>query len=77
LPGPADIGLTHKDIHEARLIRDAEVADPGIVRRALDEKLAAGEEPRKAASNPAQDPAGVRVFKLSTACTGGMSPRIK
>lgn len=37
----ADIGLTHKDIHEARTIRDAEVADPGIVRRALDEKLAA------------------------------------
>jgi hypothetical protein len=26
----ADIGLTHKDIHEARLICDAEVADPGI-----------------------------------------------
>lgn len=25
----ADIGLTHKDIHEARQIRDAEVADPG------------------------------------------------
>ena len=22
LPGPADIGLTHKDIHEARIIRD-------------------------------------------------------
>jgi hypothetical protein len=31
--------LTHKDIHEARIIRDAEAADPGIVRRALDEKL--------------------------------------
>jgi hypothetical protein len=27
----ADIGLTHKDIHEARLIRDAEAAEPGIV----------------------------------------------
>lgn len=24
LPGAADIGLTHKDIHEARIIRDAE-----------------------------------------------------
>lgn len=23
LPGPADIGLTHKDIHEARIIRAA------------------------------------------------------
>jgi hypothetical protein len=48
-PSAADIGLTHKDIHEARTIRDAEAADPGIVRRALDEKLAAGEEPTKAA----------------------------
>ena len=25
-------GLTHKDIHEARIIRDAEVAESGIVR---------------------------------------------
>ena len=24
-----DIGLTHKDIHEARTIRDAEADDPG------------------------------------------------
>jgi hypothetical protein len=24
----ADLGLTHKDIHEARIIRDAEKADP-------------------------------------------------
>ncbi len=45
----ADIGLTHKDVHEARLIRDAEVADPGIVRRTIEEKLAAGEEPTRAA----------------------------
>jgi hypothetical protein len=46
--GVTDIGLTHKDIHEARIIRDAEVADPGIVRRSIDEKLAHGEEPTKA-----------------------------
>lgn len=45
----ADIGLTHKDIHEARAIRDAEEADPGIVRQTLDEALEAGEEPTKAA----------------------------
>jgi hypothetical protein len=43
-----DIGLTHKDIHEAPLIRNAEASDPGIVRRAFDEKLALGEEPTKA-----------------------------
>lgn len=24
----ADIGLTHKDIHDARQVRDAEAADP-------------------------------------------------
>lgn len=29
----ADIGLSRKDIHEARIIRDAENVDPGIVRR--------------------------------------------
>jgi hypothetical protein len=47
--GVADIGMTHKDIHEARIIRDAEQIDPGIVRRTLDEKLDAGQEPTKAA----------------------------
>jgi hypothetical protein len=28
LPTAADIGLTRKDVHEARTIRDAEQADP-------------------------------------------------
>ena len=31
----SDIGLSHKDIHEARLIRDAEEADPLIVCQSL------------------------------------------
>lgn len=31
----ADLGLTRKDIHEARQVRDAELADPGIVKRTL------------------------------------------
>ena len=44
----ADIGLTHKDIHEARQLRDAERDDPGIIQRTLDGALAAGEEPTKA-----------------------------
>lgn len=48
LPTAAEIGLTAKDIHEARQIRDAERADPGIVRRVLDERLDAGQEPTKA-----------------------------
>jgi hypothetical protein len=37
--GVADVGLTHKDIHEARIIRDAEVAQPGVVRRTLDQAV--------------------------------------
>lgn len=45
----ADIGLTHKDIHEARQLRDAEEAHPGITRRTLDGLLERGEEPTKAA----------------------------
>lgn len=49
----ADIGLTHKDIHEARQIRDAEEANPGIVRETLDAVLSAGAEPTRAAVNRA------------------------
>ena len=49
VPTPTDIGLSYKEIHEARQVRDAEKAEPGIVRRVLDEKLSAGEEPTKAA----------------------------
>lgn len=41
----ADIGLSHKEIHEAREIRDAEETYPGIVRRTLDAAIEAGEEP--------------------------------
>jgi hypothetical protein len=49
IPSTADLGLRRDQIHEARLIRDAEAADPGIVRRTLDERLARGEEPTRAA----------------------------
>lgn len=40
--------MTNKEIHEARIIRDAEVAHPGIVRQTLNEALVKGEEPTKA-----------------------------
>jgi hypothetical protein len=43
------LGLRRDQIHEARRLRDAEAADPGIVRRTLDEKLELGEEPSRAA----------------------------
>lgn len=45
----ADLGLRRDEIHEARIIRDAEAADPGVVRRALDDRLERGEEPTRAA----------------------------
>lgn len=48
LPGVADLGLSDDEIHQSRLIRDAEQADPGVVRRTLEEALAAGSEPTKA-----------------------------
>ena len=44
----AEIGITRKEIHDARLVRDAEVADPGVVRRTVEEDLAARKEPTKA-----------------------------
>jgi len=48
-PTAADLGLRRDEIHEARLIRDAEANDPGIIRRTLDDRLARGEEPTRAA----------------------------
>ncbi|QRZ15159.1 hypothetical protein JWJ88_19720 [Paracoccus methylovorus] len=45
----AELGLRRDEIHEARQIRDAEAADPGVVRRALDDRLERGEEPTRAA----------------------------
>lgn len=47
-PTAEEIGLTHKSIHEARRVRDAEAAAPGIVRRTVDEAVAAGQEPTRA-----------------------------
>jgi hypothetical protein len=43
-----EIGLSSKGVHEARLIRDAENADPGIVKRTVEKAIAEGEEPTKA-----------------------------
>lgn len=47
----SDIGLTKQDIHEARVIRDVERADPGITERALQGMVSRGEEPTKAKLN--------------------------
>ena len=32
MPGPADLGLSRKHIHNARIIRDAVKADPEVIR---------------------------------------------
>jgi hypothetical protein len=58
-----EIGLTHKEIHEARTIRDAELADPGIVRRVLDDKLERDEEPTRAALREAVTEAAMRGLR--------------
>jgi len=47
--GAAEIGIKAKEIHEARIIRDAEAREPGIVRRTIDQRLKKGQEPTKAA----------------------------
>lgn len=62
-PKAADIGLSRKAVHEAREIRDAEQAEPGIVRRALDSIVDAGDEPTRAKIN--------RVVKAKSKRTRG------
>jgi hypothetical protein len=42
-------GFTIQHMHKARNIRNAEKAKPGCIRKALDEQVAAGEEPTRAA----------------------------
>ena len=48
-PSAADLGLSRKDIHEARTLRDAEKAEPGITKRVLNDRIQSGEEPSKSA----------------------------
>ena len=57
-PTAADIGLSRKEIHNARRVRDAEDAAPGIVRRSLDALIETGAEPTRAAVNRAISASG-------------------
>jgi hypothetical protein len=52
-----DIGLSPKQVFESRQFSDAIRSEPGIVRRALDELLASGDEPTRAALKRAIQPA--------------------
>ena len=45
----ADLGLRRNEIHEARKLRDAEEAQPGIIERTLQNMVERGEEPTRAA----------------------------
>lgn len=45
----ADLGLRRDEIHEARKLRDAEEAQPGIIERTLQNMVERGEEPTRAA----------------------------
>lgn len=45
----ADLGIRRDEIHEARQLRDAENAEPGLAERAVKAMLDRGEEPSKAA----------------------------
>lgn len=60
--GPSDLGLRRDEIHEARKLRDAEKAEPGIVQRTINEMVERGEEPtsaslrRKITERPAPPP---------------------
>ncbi|SEO43629.1 hypothetical protein SAMN04489859_11091 [Paracoccus alcaliphilus] len=44
----ADLGLSKKQVHEARQIRDAEATQPGIVKQTLDRAIADRREPTRA-----------------------------
>jgi hypothetical protein len=47
-PTVAEIGLTPKQVHEARLVDAAEKLQPGIVQKTVEEKIQAGEFPTRA-----------------------------
>nr|WP_245363551.1 hypothetical protein [Neorhizobium galegae] len=42
-----DIGLSKKQLHDARQLRDAEASEPGIVERAIEARIEAGLEPSR------------------------------
>ncbi|TPJ70576.1 hypothetical protein FJ422_29560 [Mesorhizobium sp. B2-6-3] len=57
----AEVGIPSKEIHDARQIRDVIAANPTAVREALDDILAKGDEPTRAALRKAIAPAAKQV----------------
>lgn len=65
-PSAADIGLSRKEIHEARTLRDAEIKQPGVIEKAVSERIESGQEPTKAAIKKAAQEASGRKPKKPT-----------
>jgi N6-adenosine-specific RNA methylase IME4 len=63
----ADVGLSAKDVFDARQVRDVIAADPGVLRRALDDILASGDEPTKARLRRELSPAVNDIRAAATA----------
>lgn len=63
------LGLRRDQIHEARRLRDAEAADPGIVRRTLDDRLTRGEEPTRTALRKMVTDAAMRGLRPQRAAS--------
>jgi len=49
LPTGKDLGLSYKDVHEARGFRNADATDPGVIERAAESLLENNDEPTRAA----------------------------
>jgi hypothetical protein len=49
LPTRDEVGIDHRVVSEGNRLAEAEAADPGVIRRTLDERLERGEEPTNAA----------------------------
>lgn len=63
----AEAGVTSKEIHDARAIRDVIASNPTAVREALDDILAKGDEPTRAALKRAIAPATTAIRADQTA----------
>ena len=74
-PKISDLGFSRKDIYEARQFRDAEQAEPGIIRRALDERLERGEEPTKSSLRQAIIEAAERGLRPASGSGSGFGDR--
>jgi hypothetical protein len=51
-----EVGISRKQVLEARITRDAEKANPGVVRKAVEARLNAGKEPTRADVKRATSP---------------------